>query len=359
MLIRLPYAEPYEIGVSGSTFVDSPASTVDLPDTSELWALPGLADCHAHVSMISLDHFETISTESMAAAIPETTWAHLEHGVLLLLDKGGKTDATLMMLDHDADLRPHIEAAGSMIHPAGGYYDGFGAEVEPDDLIDHIRTTAALQGSWLKLVGDWPRRGQGPVNNWPLDVLEEAVRVTHAADARVAIHSMAHSASDAVAAGVDSIEHGPFLSVEDLRSLASRGGAWVPTIINLLHLRDMLGADSSGGRLFQDGLDRMRDTLPLAEELGVMVLAGTDLAVPAGEVAAETVLLREYGLSDRAAAMATSTSAYDYIGRPDRPREGAEADVVFFNDNPFEDVGVLARPAIIMRRGKVVRDHRG
>jgi hypothetical protein len=279
----------------------------------------------------------------MSSTIPVTTWAHLEHGVLLILDKGSKTDATLMMLDHDADLRPHLEAAASMIHPVGGYYDGFGAEVEPDDLISYIRTTAALHGGWLKLVG----------------VLEEAVSVTHAAGARVAIHSMAHSASDAVAAGVDSIEHGPFLTDEDLRSLSQRGGAWVPTVVNMLHLRDMLGADSSGGRMFQQGLDRMRMTLPLAEELGVTVLAGTDLAVPAGEVATEAELLHEYGLSHEAAAKATSTSAFDYIGRSDRPRVGEEADVVFFDENPFEDVHVLARPTMVVRRGNIVADHRG
>lgn len=357
MYIRLPYADPYEIGVSGSEFVDLFDDVSDLPDTTTMWALPGLADCHAHVSMTSLADFDAITSDSMASAVPSNTWAHLEHGVMLLLDKGGKTDATLMMLDHDADLRPHIEAAGAMIHPVGGYYDGFGAEVEPDDLIGYIRNSASLQGGWLKLVGDWPRRGQGPVNNWPIDVLKEAVRITHAAGARVAIHSMAHSASEAVAAGVDSIEHGPFLTDEDLRSLALRGGAWVPTIVNMLHLRDMLGADSSGGRMFQDGLDRIRTTLPLAEDLGVTVLAGTDMAVPPGEVATEAALLREYGLSDSAAARATTTNAFDYVGRSDRPAIGADADAVFFDENPFDDVGVLARPSLILRRGKVVGPH--
>ena len=357
MLIHLPYADPYEIGVAGSRFVEPDRSTADLPDTTDLWALPGLADSHAHVSMTSLADFDAITDDSMASTIPANTWAHLDHGVVLILDKGGKTDATLMMLDHDADLRLHIEAAGAMVHPAGGYYDGFGTEVEPDDLIDYIGAAASLRGGWLKLVGDWPRRGQGPVNNWPIDVLREAVEVTHAGGARVAIHSMAHSASEAVAAGVDSIEHGPFLTDDDLRSLATRGGAWVPTIVNMLHLRDMLGADSSGGRMFQEGLDRMRSTLPLAEDLGVTVLAGTDMAVPPGEVATEALRLREYGLSNQGAARATTTSAFDYVGRSDRPRVGEEADAVFFDENPFEDVAVLARPRMILRRGNIVRSY--
>lgn len=360
MIINLPGRDPYEIGVSGSFFVPASHSSIDLPDTGDLWALPGLADCHAHVSMSSLSEFDAITDASMRREIPVNTWAHLDHGVLLILDKGGKSDTTLVTLDHDADLRPYAEVAGSMISPPGGYYgNGFGTEVEPDDLVEHIRTTAKTRGGWVKLVGDWPRRGQGPVNNWPLDVLTEAVKVVHDANARVAIHSMAYSSEDAVAAGVDSIEHGPFLTEHDLKVLAERGGAWVPTIVNMLALREMLGADSSGGKLFTKGLERMRENLPLAEALGVTVLAGTDMAVRQGEVAKEAVRLKEYGLSDAAATAATSTAAYRYVGRPEQPTVGGEADVVFFRENPFEQVEALAQPALIMRRGRVVRSTLG
>jgi imidazolonepropionase-like amidohydrolase len=359
MLIRLPHGDPYTIGIDGTRFVESAEATVELPDTSDLWALPGLADCHAHVTMNSLADFDAITDESMAASIPTNTWAHLEHGVLLILDKGGKSDATMLTLDHDADLRPYVETAGSMISPPTGYYDRFGTEVEPDALVDHIATRAATGGGWVKLVGDWPRKGQGPVNNWSLDVLTEAVSTAHAAGARVAIHSMAHSASEAVAAGVDSIEHGPFLSETDLKLLAGRDGAWVPTIVNMLHLRDMLGADSSGGRMFQEGLERIRNNLPIAEALGVTVLAGTDMAVPHGKVAVEAQRLHEYGLSAAGAVAATSTSAYEYVGRPVRPAPGDEADVVFFERNPVDDVDVLGDPALIIRRGRVIGQPRG
>jgi hypothetical protein len=304
--------------------------------------------------MNSLHEFDAITDATMAATMPTATWAHLERGVLLILDKGGKSDSTMLTLDHDADLRPYVETAGAMLAPHGGYYDGFGVEVEPDDLIDYIRRDAATDGGWVKLVGDWPRRGQGPVNNWSLEVLTEAVKTVHAAGARVAIHSMAHSASEAVAAGADSIEHGPFLTERDLKALADRGGAWVPTVVNMLFLLNLLGADSSGGRMFAEGLDRMRNLLPVAESLGVTVLAGTDMAVPHGMVASEAELLAEYGLSRRAALAAVSTSAYDYVGRPTAAVPGGEADIVFFPDNPLDDLAVLHHPSLIVRRGKAI-----
>jgi len=355
LTIRPPEGATYSIGVDGEHFVD-PEETMDHEiDTSGLWALPGLADAHAHLTMTSANDLQDITEDTMKKNIPAMAWAHVDNGVLLILDKGGATDLGLTSLDHDADLRPYVEVAGGMIHPRGGYASDFGPEVEPEDLVEFVRTRAQLRGGWVKIIGDWPRPGIGPVNNYPLDVLAEAVKVVHSAGARVAVHSMAAAATDAVQAGVDSIEHGPFLTADDLRDLSERGGAWVPTVVNMLYFVDRLGPESTGGRMFLSGLERMRENLPLAEELGVTVLAGTDMAVPHGKVAIEAMRLKEYGLSDQAATEATSTNAYAYVGRSNSISHGESADVVFFNENPFKNVGTLADPRLIIRRGRVVK----
>lgn len=352
--IRPPDGSPHTIAIEGTEFVAPDDRVTDEIDTGHLWALPGLADAHAHLTMTSLAGIEGLTEDEMRANIPVTAWAHVERGVLLILDKGGNTDASLVTLDHDADLRPFAEVAGAMIHPAGGYMANYGVEVEPGELVEHIRSVATTRGGWIKIVADWPRRGVGPVNNYPLETLTEAVQIAHDAGARVAVHTMADGASDAVAAGVDSIEHGPFLTEDDIRTLAGRGGAWVPTVGNMRHWVEVLGRESSGGRLLQAGLDRMEVNLPLAEEVGLIVLAGSDLAIPHGQIAEEARLLRQYGLSDRAATIATSTAAYDYVGRKDSLTAGSTADVVFFAENPYDDVGTLDRPELIIHRGQVV-----
>jgi imidazolonepropionase-like amidohydrolase len=356
--IRPPEGEPYDLAIDGTRFSDPDDRVTTRIDTRHLWALPGLADAHAHLTIISHDNISGLTEDSMRANIPINAWAHVERGVLLVLDKGGDTDATLISLDHDADLRPYVEAAGAMIRPDHGYIEGFGAEVEPDDLADHVRSIAATRGGWIKIVADWPRGGVGPVNNYPLEALTEAVAVAHAAGVRVAAHTMAYGASDAVAAGVDSIEHGPFLSEEDIRTLAARGGAWVPTIGNQKHWIDALGPDSSGGRLLTIGLDAIATNLPLAEELGLTVLAGSDLAIPHGQIATEARLLRDHGLTDKAATIATSTAAFDYVGREGSLLAGHTADVVFFDGNPYEDVTVLDRPELIIHRGRTIGSSR-
>ncbi|MEN8237626.1 MAG: amidohydrolase family protein [Actinomycetota bacterium] len=354
LTIRTPEGETYPIAIDGDRFVEPSDDVTTEIDTASLWALPGLADAHAHLTMTSVNDIRGIDTETMLANISRNAWAHVDNGVLLILDKGGDSDITLVTLDHDADIRPDAYIAAGVIHPAAGYMQGFGDEVEPEDLVEFIRAKAVMRGGWVKIVADWPRRGVGPVTNYPLETLREAVDVVHHSGARVAVHTMAYAASDAVAAGVDSIEHGPFLTRDDLTSLGARGGAWVPTLLNMQYSIDLLGQDSSGGKILTRGLEQMRETLPLAQDLGVVVLAGTDMAVPHGQVAQEAIRLKEYGLTDMAATQATSTSAYSYIGRPDSIAPGEIADVVFFAQDPFEDVTTLLRPELIIHRGKII-----
>ena len=354
LTIRSPEGETYPIAIDGDRFVAPSDDVTTEIDTSALWALPGLADAHAHLTMNTVNDIRGMDEATMLGNISRNAWAHVENGVLLILDKGGDSEITLVTLDHDADLRPDAYIAAGIIHPAEGYMPGFGDQVEPNDLVDFVKVKATTRGGWVKIAADWPRRGVGPVTNYPFEVLKEAVDVVHEAGARVAVHTMAYAASEAVAAGVDSIEHGPFLTHDDLVALGQRGGAWVPTLLNMQSSIDILGTESSGGKILTRGLAQMRETLPLAEDLGVVVLAGTDMAVPHGQVALEAVRLKEYGLTNKAATHAASTSAYTYVGRPDSITPGATADVVFFEENPYEDVTTLLRPELIIHRGKKI-----
>jgi imidazolonepropionase-like amidohydrolase len=352
--IRTPKGETYPLAIDGHRFVEPSDDVTTEIDTSSLWALPGLADAHAHLTMNSIADLRGTDHETMRANTSRNAWAHVENGVLLVLDKGGDSGITLVTLDHDADVRPDMYIAAGVIHPARGYTAGFGDEVEPDHLVEFIRSKVNMRGGWVKIAADWPRRGIGPVTNYPLDTLKEAVDVAHLAGARVAVHTMAYAASDAVAAGVDSIEHGPFLTHDDLAVLGTRGGAWVPTVVNMQSSVDRLGPDSSGGRILSKGLEKMRETIPIAEDLGVVLLAGTDLAIPHGQVAQEAIRLKDFGLSDKAATRAVSTNAYTYVGRPNSITPGETADVIFVAQNPYEDVRTLLHPELIIRRGKVI-----
>lgn len=322
-------------------------------DSAGWWAVPGLADCHAHLGGGAGD--DNTDPAEILARTKANAWAQLEGGVFLVADKGHCTDVTLRVLDEPPTTRPELQLAGRMLANPGGYYAGFAVEVEEDELVDAVRDATGGGASWVKLVGDWPRKGIGAVTNFTEAAMHRAVEVAHAADCRVAIHAAAPETSTlAVAAGIDSIEHGLFLTPDDLVALGARGGAWVPTIAAMEGVRDMLGAESSGGKLFAQGLDNVREILAGAPELGVSVLAGSDIEVAHGDIATEAMRLGEYGLPADAVVHATTSAAYDYLGSSHSFEAGGSADVLFFEADPRDDLAVLARPVLGLRHGEVV-----
>ena len=316
-----------------------------------LWALPGLADAHAHLAAAELDFQPGNLDEAIVRAR-----GSLRAGVTLVLDKGWTDETTIELIDTmREDERPEIEAAAKIIADVDGHYPGFAVEVDESGLGDAVREQAERGAGWVKLIGDWPRRGVGPVANFDQGQLHSAVALANGLGSRVAIHTMAPEVpSMAVAAGVHSIEHGLFLEESDLGPLGRRGGMWVPTILRCELTLVQLGEGSSGGRLFREGLDRINRLLPLALEAGVHVLAGTDLVGSPADVAAEAMKLGAYGLSSKQVVAAVSTAAFTATGRPDRFDVAAPANAVLFPANPVTELSVLGHPAHVIRLGTLV-----
>lgn len=338
----------FELGIEQEHW--APATGDGMLDLSDCWSLPGLADAHAHLAQDELNLDEGDPVE-----IRRRAYLCLERGVFLCLDKGWKDRSVLTLADVPPSDRPDLQAAGGMIAGPGGYFPGFGIEVDEAGLAEEVRRQAESSLGWVKLVGDWPRKGMGPVAAFGEEALRRAVQVAHSAGAKVAIHTMAPDVpSAAVRAGVDSIEHGLFLTGEDLELLGSRNGMWVPTVLRMKAVIHQLGADSSGGKLVIEGLERVKSLLPGAVSRGVRVLAGSDLAVPHGEISSEAIALARYGLGISDAVAAVSSNAYEAAGIEAGFSPGLPANLVAFERPPLEDVEALAKPAWVIRRGKVL-----
>jgi imidazolonepropionase-like amidohydrolase len=185
------------------------------------------------------------------------------------------------------------------------------------------------------------------------------VRVAHDAGARVAVHTMAPDvASTAVRAGVDSIEHGLYLTDADVRALGARGGMWVPTVLRMEAVVAQFGHERTAGRVVSEGLDRVRSLLPYAQAAGVTVLAGTDLIMPTAQVAEEAIRLVDYGLTADQAVRAACVDPWGAAGLTTGFEPGADADLVGFGRHPAEDIAVLRHPAVVMRAGRLLVDPR-
>ncbi|MEN8114132.1 MAG: amidohydrolase family protein [Actinomycetota bacterium] len=351
--IREPDGIEIPLVIDSGVFADPDDGPIDDEIiTGHLYALPGLADCHAHLGLSKVGEMTSITEDEIRSNSVTNAWMQVEGGVLLIIDKGSSNDVSLEILDTPPTERPAASMAGRIIAPRDGYYPGYGHEVDEEGLVDAVRQAAGGRAEWVKIIGDWPRKGRGTVANYGEAVLTKAVEIAHAADRRVAVHTMApEGIGPAVAAGIDSIEHGLFLEAGDLPGLAQRDGAWVPTALGAEAIIEMLGADSTGGRLLARGVDNVRELLPEAERLGVTVLTGTDLAVPHGKVAHEAIRLHELGLSKPAAVHAASTAAYDYLGIDHGFAPGMPADAAFFTDDPRDNLATLLEPQVVIRFG--------
>lgn len=350
--IRTPHDVTVVRDVADGVWEDPGSTTPDVEIGTGWFALPGLADAHAHFAAPVGKDWKSDTFADAANRAREAVRA----GVLLALDKGWSNLDTIRIIETiSAADRPDIEAAGIINAVEGGYWPDFARELTHETFEDGIRASIEEGSGWVKLVGDWPRKGVGPVANFDEGQLRRAVELASAAGSKVAIHTMAREAPGmAVRAGVDSIEHGLFLDEESLGVLGARAGMWVPTIIRMEAVVHQLGETSSGGRLLLEGLENVRRLMPLAADAGVHLLAGTDVTVGAHDVALEAARMVEYGLPVAMAVAAVSVGAFSATGRPYEFEIGTPADAIFFSDNPLQDVSTLQHPAAVLRLGALL-----
>ncbi|MDX1449868.1 MAG: amidohydrolase family protein, partial [Acidimicrobiia bacterium] len=222
----------------------APSSGGDRRDLTSLVSLPGLVDGHSHLAHSDMENL----SPGNPVGVAERAFAAVQSGVFLVFDKGSCDTVVLTLQDRPPANRPHLQAAGRIIAGPVGYFPGYARETDEAGLAEAVAEGAAASAGWVKLVGDWPRKGVGPVANFGEEALAAAVRVAHAAGCRVAIHTMAPDVpSMAVRAGIDSIEHGLYLTDADVRALGARGGIWVPTVMRMEAVVAQFGMERTAG----------------------------------------------------------------------------------------------------------------
>ena len=199
---------------------------------------------------------------------------------------------------------------------AAGHY-GPWARRTPTDvaaLLAAAEAEIAAGATWLKLIGDFPLLEDGrPVPGtlaptYSPDLVARLVESAKAQGARVAVHTQSTHVTDLVAAGVDSVEHGEWLTEDAVRVLGARDGAWTPTLGAVTDPDP--DASDARRRYAVEASDRLRTLVPLALRSGVRVLAGTDTAV---SLPREVALLAAHGLDPEQALSAASTAAAEWL----------------------------------------------
>ena len=313
---------------------------------SGAWVCSGLVDAHVHLS------FEAHTRLGLERGSAELVGAHLglhrAAGVLAVRDAGSLPGVTPEALDGDG---VDVVGCGPMLAPPGGFLEHLH---DPAPAAQAPATAAAQVRAgwpWVKVILGYPgpdgnplapRRGYGP------EVLAEIVSAAHEAGGRVAVHVMGPFVEDAVAAGADSIEHGNLADGELIREMAARDIAWIPTMSTVARYLEPIAAQVAPARAVLDG---MRETLPLAADLGVRVLAPTSSRTAASpprsprSCATDCRRTRRWRARRSPAARRSACPA---------SRTPASAAIVTFEADPALDPTVLARPAAIVAGGRRV-----
>ena len=346
----LPDGETRDLYVVGGTVTHEPQPGAET--VAEGWIVPGLVDAHCHVGLDAHGGVDEEECERQAVADRDA-------GALLLRDCGSPVDTSWI---HDREDLPRLLRAGRHIARTKRYIRNYAHEVEPDELVAHVALEAQRGDGWVKLVGDWIDRDAGDLlPSFPPEAFAAAIATAHEHGAKVTAHCFGEEVLPGlIQAGIDCIEHGTGLTPDLVDAMVAKGTALVPTVMQLNNFPQY--ADAAGAKFpayaarMRELFARRRETIMAAHEAGVAIYAGTDAGgvLPHGGIAGEVKELFDYGFSADAALGAASWRARSWLGLSGALAEGAEADFVVYDRNPLEDLTVLAEPARVVLRGRVV-----
>jgi imidazolonepropionase-like amidohydrolase len=273
-------------------------------DCAGLWLLPGIFDCHDHVSFSTVEMLELLQMPVTAWALEAARNARvtLEAGVTFVRDLAGADRGLRDSIAAGVVAGPTLRISIVLICQTGGHGDGYlgGAGIEamlapdypgrPPYLVDGpeamrhvVRASLRAGADWIKLA---TTGGLVSEHDQPLDaeLTQEEIGVAVFEAARKGKHVAAHAyggegLTNAVECGVRSIEHGGFLTEEQAAAMARQGCFLVPT---LSAMRDCLKWAEEGAltptqcrKILDFGLD-LGGCVRIAKEYGVRLACGTD-----------------------------------------------------------------------------------
>lgn len=346
------------------------------------FVLPGLIDCHVHLSGSGeADSQFRAETGPMALKILSNAQKNLAAGITTVRDLGGWNELEFDVrraIQRGDFPGPRMCLAGrfiSITESGADYYEGM---YRVADGVDEIRKAVREQvkhGADLIKIGVTGavlvEDGVPGATHFNEDEIRALVKEAEKFGRRVAAH--AHGADGimkALRAGVHSIEHGTFLHQDQsaIEFMAEHHIYLVPTL-------------KAGWDLFQDLPSNtpqwiiekskiLQDTavlsLRLAYEAGVPVAMGSDAATPFnfhGENTREIYWMGQAGMSAMDAVLAATGNAARCLGWDSwlgTLEEGKVADLVVFNKNPLDDLRVLADKKslqFVMKDGLITACH--
>ncbi len=373
-----------EVGPAATVMPHAP-SGAKVMDLGTATILPGLIDCHTHITSDPGDYYQQLFRRS---AIDEAVTAHvyarrtLEAGFTTVRNVGAEEFIDVALrnaIDQGLVAGPRMLVSTMPLSATGGHgdvngfspylrFDGFsGIANGVDEIRSKIRFEVKYGADLIKVLASAGVLSEEESVGGPQYTQEELNAVVQEAamwGKKVAAHAHgAEAIKRAVRAGVASIEHGSLIDEEGIRLMKERGTYLVADIYN----DDYIIAEYTRLGFPQKIIDKerlvgraQRENFQKAVRAGVKIAYGTDAGVyPHGWNAKQFAHMVRWGLTPMQAIQAATVNAADLLGWTDRVgaiEPGKYADLIAVSGDPLQDVTVLERIGFVMKGGQVVKD---
>ena len=353
------------IEAAGSEAQRREADADEVIECSEQTLLPGLVDCHNHLSLDpTLDNYLFRMNDS----IPELTIravrtmaVDLASGVTTsrcLGDKGfldieckkavasGTLDGPRLLVATRGIRAPH--GHGFVGYPFSGV----------ENIRQAVRENLSAGADLIKVYITGTLRGdKGFPHYFSREEIQTVVDEAHRVGVPVATHCIGGPGLKlALESGIDVIEHGYFATEADIDLLiqSKRWLVMTPSIFFTDARIRTLPANLIEGHLQQR--DEVQQRLTAAIRAGVKFAAGTDGMH--GGLAREVQYLTQFGASPFEALKAATLNAANVCGMEGSIgslEKGKLADIIGVDGNPLEDIDALQRVRTVIQEGRVLK----
>jgi len=360
-------------------------------DASGLTVLPGLIDCHVHLTSLGegLDFARELTTPPTMELMRAVRAARLtlEAGFTAVRDAAGSPAGIKMAIDAGYFPGPRMFVTISALSQTGGHTDAHfmcGADLDiplpdrPYMVVDgveamrlRVREVIRAGADWIKLCtsgGVLSPADQPHHSALTLDEIRAAVDEAATQGRKVMAHAQANAGiKNALKAGVATIEHGIWLDGDAIEMMLDGGNALIPTLV----APQWVIRHAGSGKMPAYAADKARDvvndhttSIRMAVEAGVKIAFGTDTGVgPHGSNGEEFLLMRQLGMEPIDCIRSATTVAAQTIGMNGVGTlvPGSWGDLIGVPGDPLADLTLLSNPdnvQLVVKGGDLVKSLR-
>ncbi|UUX50785.1 amidohydrolase family protein [Nisaea acidiphila] len=323
--------------------------------------LPGLVDCHVHLTMGGEGNPAAAQASMTPGQVTMAAFKHAQQslmsGITALRDCGGKDYLELAVRDacnSGVQIGPSILCSGKVICMTGGHGNRNGRIADgADEVIKAVREQIHAGADLIKMMatGGVMTPGVSPEDaHFTAEEMAAGVAEGLRFRKRTASHAQGSlGILNAVRAGVASIEHGIFMDDECLKEMLDAGTYLVPTLAavrNIVANRDN-GVPAQAVEKAVRVQERHIQSIRMFYEAGGKIAMGTDAGTPFnlhGENALELRYMTEIGIKPMDAIVFSTRNGIDLMGLEGRGivAEGMHADLLIVDGDPIADIDRVA-----------------